>query len=76
MNPNCKNVGCTCDWNVICHTCNVYVCVDCTVEHKTVCKAKPKKNMNKTKPNEKCKCGSGKKYKKCCKKWVEQYEKN
>ena len=66
----CTKPDCNCRHIIECSTpaCAIQLCVDCQVHHRSECKEQPKINKRKKyKPNQKCPCGSGKKYKKCCK---------
>ena len=62
--PNCR-------WVVSCPnpTCQIQLCADCRKQHRLTCKEVPKTKATKPKPNAKCPCGSGKKFKKCCRKY-------
>ena len=68
--PECTDSNCTsCKWVMQCPLCNIDLCVNCKPHHRNECKQKPKVKKNKPKPNDKCPCGSLKKFKKCCKKY-------
>jgi len=77
VDPECTDSNCTlCKWIMQCPRCDIGVCVNCVPHHGTECKQKPKVKTNKPKPNDKCPCGSLKKFKKCCKKYMGNISQN